>query len=158
MTWRQGKKSLIYTVSWAGYDETTDEPEENLDNCPEELNEYFNSIGGKPEPPGTPGDSKKRSVSETATPTGRGRPGANKKMKTEDTLNQVKSVNGNTSFKVPQGSWEDHIMAIDSMDRDNNGDVIAFIVWNNKQRSRHSTKLLNQKCPQKLLQFYEAHL
>lgn len=155
------KPKLKYTVKWVGYDETTGEPEENLDNCPEELETYFKSIGGKPQPPSAKqASTKKRPASENATSTtSRGRPaaGANKKQKTEANSSQVQNEDG-TTWKAPSGSWETHIMAIDSMIRDDNGELIAFVIWNNSQKSRHPTKLLNFRCPQKMLQFYEAHL
>ena len=155
----KGKKKLVYIVKWVGWDDTTDEPEDNLDNCPDELATYFKSIGGKPEPPSTPGANKKRAAQETLTPqsTSRGRPGASKKAKKDDDRNLVDTVGGD-QWKAPEGSWESEVMAVDSMTRESNGEIIVYLVWNNKKKTRHSTKLLNHKCPQKLLAFYEAHL
>ncbi|KAL9085872.1 MAG: hypothetical protein Q9159_004478 [Coniocarpon cinnabarinum] len=151
----QTKPKLQYEVKWIGWEETTWEPQENLDNCPDELQEYYTAIGGKPEPPSS---AKKRPAQDSSTPTAKGRASSGKRAKTEDDLSIIRAATGENTWKAPQGSWEDHVLAVDSMTRDENGDNIAFLVWNNKHRSRHSTKLLNHKCPQKLLAFYEAHL
>ncbi|KAL9052138.1 MAG: hypothetical protein Q9162_005599 [Coniocarpon cinnabarinum] len=149
------KPKLQYEVKWIGWEETTWEPQENLDNCPDELQEYYTAIGGKPEPPSS---AKKRPAQDSSTRTAKGRAPSGKRAKTEDDLSIIRAATGENTWKAPQGSWEDHVLAVDSMTRDENGDNIAFLVWNNKHRSRHSTKLLNHKCPQKLLAFYEAHL
>ena len=147
----------MYTVKWLGWDETTEEPEVNLDNCPDELNEYFTSIGGKPEPPNAA--SRKRSATSD-TPAKKGRQSAAppaKKTKRNLKEGQIESDDG-TSWTAPAGSWEDQIINIDSLRRMDDGEIYGFIIWNNGRKSAHSTKLLNAKCPQKMLQFYEGHL
>lgn len=148
------KSKLFFEVKWAGYDETTEEPEENVDGCKDELESYYKSIGGKPEKPGkvkTPAGSK-RGRSATGNGTDSGADSSRSKRARSSAENEEKA------FKAPAGSWEDELIGIETVIRSENGDLQAYVEWNNGRKSKHPTRLLNYKCPQQMLRFYECHL
>ncbi|KAI9666038.1 MAG: hypothetical protein M1821_003973 [Bathelium mastoideum] len=164
--------TLHLQVKWLGYEKKSDrtwEPEEHLDGASEALQDYFESIGGRPQPGDDPKSKKgkrKQSVAaspaETKTGSGRGR----KKMKVEN--GDVEDDAGHKGKKEskwmpPKGTWEHDVMNIDCIEEDVDeatGDKkrVGFVMWNNGKKSKHSLGILNSKCPQKLLAYYEQHL
>lgn len=89
---------------------------------------------------------------------------ASKKLKTES--KDVKDVsmleNGKDTddkkFVVPKGSWEDEIVSISTVERLPDGSLQSLVHWRHGHTSHHKNIVLNVRCPQKMLQFYEAHL
>ncbi|KAL9070561.1 MAG: hypothetical protein Q9157_005765 [Trypethelium eluteriae] len=184
--------NIYFEVKWQGYEKKADrtwEPEENLDGAPEALQEYLDSIGGRPQP----GDDRKPKrgkrkqstgtpAAETKSGNGRGR----KKMKVEngDDGGLDRKGKGAQKWEPPKGTWEHEIMNIDCIEEEydvenKENKRIGFVMWNNGKKSKHSLKILNGKCPQKvrpvvrtssnevipltliaiqLLQYYEQHL
>ncbi|KAI8710901.1 Chromo domain-containing protein [Fusarium sp. LHS14.1] len=53
---------------------------------------------------------------------------------------------------------EDEIEMISACEEDDDGKLIVFLIWKNGQKTKHDTKVIYKKCPQKMLQFYEAHV
>ncbi|KAF2837536.1 hypothetical protein M501DRAFT_1006590 [Patellaria atrata CBS 101060] len=161
-------KELYYQVKWQGYnskDDMTWEPEENLETAPEALAAYFKKIGGRPVLPKKEA-KRKISTSAAATPIekekgGRGR----KKMKRESSGSATSEAppKFKREWQPPKGSWENEVMAIDTVEEKpdpTTGEKTrhAYIVWNNGNKSVHRLATINQKCPQKMLQYYEQHL
>ena len=171
-------------MKWVGYDETTWEIEENLDGCPEELDDYFKKFGGKPQfdgkaGKGTPKSTSKRSgdapgfqtsakrrlsSTDAGSPAGSSHRGR-KKTKTVDGEEKgaggitIHDMDGERSWKAPPGSWENEIISVDTVERsEGDGQLYAFIVWRSGKKSKHQTRVLHSKCPHRMLQFYEAHL
>jgi len=152
------------------------------DNCPDELDAYFKSIGGKPqfkakeklakEKPTPVSSAKKRKLAddspsatpEASTPAtdGRGR-------KRKQTANDTPAADANGSEKnakldendegnFPAGSWEHEVKSIDTLERGEDGKLWAFILWNDGRHTKHFSETLKRKCPLKMIDFYEAHL
>ncbi|KAG6996361.1 Chromatin-associated protein swi6 [Fusarium oxysporum f. sp. conglutinans] len=61
-------------------------------------------------------------------------------------------------WSPPSGSWEDEIEKIDACEEDENGKLIVYLIWKNGQKTNHGTQIIYEKCPQKMLQFYEEHV
>ncbi len=56
-------------------------------------------------------------------------------------------------WQPPSGSWEEHIIQIDTMERgsaEEGGKLFAYVVWNTMARSRHAAEVVYAKCPQKV--------
>lgn len=114
------------------------------------LKAYWAKIGGKPEAkPKTPAKkgNKRKSLAQhtpeadaTSTTKRRGR----KSIKTAD------EPDGDKMPTLPEGSWEDHIEAIESVE-ERAGGLMFYVVWNNGSRTEHSSQQCRQKCPQKVI-------
>ena len=127
----------------------------------EVVEEYFDRLGGRPEPDedGKPKKGKRKQSStgsavEAKGTSGRGR----KKAKVEngadddDTNGKAKSA---PKWEPPKGTWEHEIMNIDCIEEEldeatNENKRVGFVMWNNGKKSKHSLKILNGKCPQKV--------
>lgn len=137
---------------------------------------YFKQNGGKPAFDGKPGKgtpagsgyttTAKRRLSAPdsaqASPTPLQPTKGRKKVKTDDSDadgRTLQDTDTKRKFKAPVGSWEKDIVGVDTVERDSHdGELWAFIVWNNGHKSKHQTKVLNAKCPGRMLAFYEAHM
>ncbi|EMD88699.1 hypothetical protein COCC4DRAFT_60637 [Bipolaris maydis ATCC 48331] len=152
------KGVLQFDVKWEGYDDPKDrtwEAEDNMEGAVDVLNEYFSSIGGRPEPKGQkrkgrPSVSDAKAGSETPTT-------SSKRAK------PAKALKVEKAWSPPPGSWEHDVSYVDTVEemRDpKTGDLARFVylVWNNQQKTQHPLKHVYQKCPQKMLQYYESHL
>ncbi|KAH8637069.1 hypothetical protein IG631_08904 [Alternaria alternata] len=135
------------------------------------LNEYFKSIGGRPEPKGQkrkgrPSLAGRKSESETLA-------SSTKRAKADKEEKKV------AQWSPPPGSWEHDVHEIDTVEQTKNpktGELekFAYLVWNNNQKTQHPLKHVYQKCPQKvrchdyrnctainalqMLAYYESHL
>jgi chromobox protein 1 len=63
----------------------------------------------------------------------------------------------------PQGSWEndvDYVETVEQVPDPKTGEEkrYAYLVWNNDKKTQHLLSSVYQKCPQKMLQYYESHL
>ncbi|KAF3917910.1 hypothetical protein ABW20_dc0108772 [Dactylellina cionopaga] len=144
--WDEG--ILMYKVKWKGYEKKADqtwEPEDTLADVAA-LDQYLETIGGKPSR--TPGKRGRKSTNDTATPVPK--------------KNRIKQENPSAHLKEeewdpPAGNWEDEIRLIETLER-NGGDHICYVQWVNGWRSQHPLHVIYQRCPQKMLKFYESHL
>ncbi|KAI9847479.1 MAG: hypothetical protein M1837_002380 [Sclerophora amabilis] len=127
---------LHLKVKWKGYEKKADqtwEPTENLEEGAEDiLIEYYTSIGGKPEKkaagkrvrPNTPQQGEKsrkrpNSSATSITPPTTGRRGTSKR---------------------PEGSWEDLIACVDTIEKSKDGTLHAYLLWTKEaggKRTRH---------------------
>lgn len=53
-------------------------------------------------------------------------------------------------WKPPAGSWEDDVDTIDACHDEHSGKLIVYLTWKNGQKTQHETKVIYQRCPQKV--------
>ncbi|MCJ1301715.1 hypothetical protein MMC08_004516 [Hypocenomyce scalaris] len=175
-------RQVRYEIKWKGYEkksERTWEVEENLTGARELLQEYWEQIGGKPTAvlntkkrgrqstggSATPDTSKKQ---KTARKTDR-KSGDGKKLRQSfPDVSLVGTEAPEDDWKPPDGSWEDHIQTVETVEKDDDDNLWAYVVWNQRTsegkflRSRHPAdkgeRSCYEKCPKKMLQFYQRHL
>ncbi|CAO1621149.1 unnamed protein product [Sympodiomycopsis kandeliae] len=58
----------------------------------------------------------------------------------------------------PMKSWEDVVKQVSTLERTDDGQLLAYLDFSNGATLIYPTSIANKKCPQKLLEFYEAHL
>lgn len=80
-------------------------------------------------------------------------------------------ANGDSEeFKPPIGSWEDSISRVAAILEEEEEPIglkksvkdttvlLGLLEWNNGKKTQHKMSILRQKCPQRLLDYYENHL
>ncbi|EAT79442.2 hypothetical protein SNOG_13115 [Parastagonospora nodorum SN15] len=150
--WVTNQGELVFNVKWQGYDDPKDqtwEPEANMAGAIDVMNEYFDELGGRPEPKG-PGKRK-------------GRPSGANKSGSGTPASTAKRVKQDREWSPPHGSWEDDVDYIDTVEekvdpRTGELSKFAYLVWKNDKKTQHPLKHIYQKCPQKMLLYYESHL
>lgn len=163
--------TLIYQVKWQGFEKVADrtwEPEANLEGL-NALEEYKkdNGVTVKPKPKGR-GKRKSTAMEETpvSTPQSTISKRGNKRAKLNGLAQLEKGEAEPGPRKLPEGSWEEHVLAIDTIEEVPYVDKLknaarklaAYIVWDDGRKSQHPLTLIRQKCPQRLLDYYEEHL
>ncbi|KAJ0132841.1 hypothetical protein HZ326_24095 [Fusarium oxysporum f. sp. albedinis] len=133
---------LKFLVEWLGYEKRkywTWEPENNLRISGDQiLDEYYATIGGEDQ------IFKRLGRIPKTKRTGR------------STRRRISSISGE-QWTPPPGSWEEYI-EIDDCQGDNDGNLIVYLTWKNGQRTKHGTQVIYEKCPQKMLRYYENHI
>ncbi|KAI1208586.1 heterochromatin protein one [Annulohypoxylon truncatum] len=149
-----------FKVKWEGYEKKSDqtwEDDENLkENASDVLEEYLKSVGGREkilEDAKTALKTKKRGRPASGTPTN----GAKRRRNGDHPDSATPPASGK-AWRVPVGSWEDEVESIDACHDENTGKLIVYLTWKNGQKTQHDTKVVYQRCPQKMLQFYERHV
>ncbi|KAK3331991.1 hypothetical protein B0T19DRAFT_438871 [Cercophora scortea] len=157
------KGTPLFEVKWEGYEKKSDrtwEPEENLrENASLVLDEYFSNIGGRDklfEAVNALSKKKRGRPSTSGTPTTNG-----KRIK----KNGDHPVDGEAplsaraaAWKPPAGSWEDHIAQLDACEDEDTHKLMVYLTWKNGHKTQHETSVIYNRCPQKMLQFYEKHV
>ena len=110
------------------------------------LNEYFEEIGGRPE-----GTKKRKGRKSAAAESDAAKPVTNKRLKKEK------------EWSPPPGSWEDEVSYVDTVEEQKDPQTgtkkrYAYLVWVNQKKTQHPLPNVYQKCPQKMLEYYESHL
>ncbi|KAL1966967.1 hypothetical protein VTN77DRAFT_3711 [Rasamsonia byssochlamydoides] len=151
--------SLYLNVKWKGYDDPADqtlEPEENLlEGAKEAVEEYFESLGGRPQPPEKP--TKKRK-SMAATPESAG---AKRGRKSRGATNGTKTPEyAEIPTWMPDSkNWDREVTKVETIMRDpETGNLMVYLQWQNGKKSRVSIDQCYEKIPMKMLKFYEEHL
>ncbi|KAL7276906.1 hypothetical protein RUND412_000098 [Rhizina undulata] len=184
-------KTLKLHVKWKGYEKKSDmtwEPEDNLAGASEVLEEYYKAIGGRPTytaPTGKRGRVSGVSGATPVTASGnkRARTLANARNGVDSPVPAPSPVSApapahEEKSRLPSGSWEDEIVAIDTIEKTDKG-LICYVQWNGGKKTQHEIHTLYTKCPQKvslrivpkstssdtdfvlnsqMLHFYEQHL
>ncbi|KAI0477180.1 heterochromatin protein one [Xylariaceae sp. FL0804] len=154
--------SLKFKVKWEGYEKKADqtwEDEENLrENAAEVLDDYLSKQGGRDkivEQAEAGLKSKKRGRPSTGTPTN----GTKRRRNGDHPADSTPPASGNArAWKPPAGTWEDEIESIDACHDENTSKLMVYLTWKNGHKTQHDTKVIYQRCPQKMLQFYERHV
>jgi hypothetical protein len=119
------------------------------------LNDYLASVGGR---------DKIVGESQTALKTKkRGRPSAGgtpangtKRRRNDDHPASATPPASTRAWKPPQGSWEDDVESIDACHDEHTGKLMVYLTWKNGQKTQHDTKVIYQRCPQKVCKSPEA--
>lgn len=157
--------------------ERTWEPEENLlylcpsglygmtnnrrETASKVLNEYLAAHGGKDaimaayeekkatrlDPAGKRG--KKRGRQPSGTPNINGTSKRAKKNSIHPRSTSPPASADRADFKVPTGSWEEHVINIDACEG-KNGKVNVFLTWKGGEKSQHTLNQVYKRCPQKV--------
>ncbi|KAK4155718.1 hypothetical protein C8A00DRAFT_31471 [Chaetomidium leptoderma] len=159
------KGTPLYEVKWEGYEKKSDrtwEPEENLvDNASEALNEYLESIGGREkllDDSANALKSKKRGRASTSASTPQASGKRSKRNGDHPADSEPPLSTKEATWKPPPGSWEDHIANLDACEDEESGKLMVYLSWKNGHKTQHTTSVIYQRCPQKMLQFYERHV
>lgn len=176
---------MRYQVKWKGYEkksERTWETEDNFVGARDILEAYWQKLGGKPASNSSKAVSKKRARksaggSETpdSTVVKKQRKSGSRKSKDASAMDDEKTPEpptgftdvGNDNWKAPKpssGAWDNHVQTVDTIEKDDQGELWAYLVWNDKNddgrfyRSKARLTTCNKACPQRMLQFYEKHV
>ncbi|KAL4753885.1 hypothetical protein BDW72DRAFT_4167 [Aspergillus terricola var. indicus] len=161
----KGDGTLLFQVKWQGYDDPKDEtlePEENLEGAQEILEEYFKLIGGRPEKPSkkrkSAGRPPKAASVDKPEPKRRRRSRAADTEETNTSEERGKAKESVAPDWVPKSkNWENEVKTVDTIVREDGG-LVAYLHWNNGKKSKVSIETCYDKCPRKMLKFYEQHL
>jgi chromobox protein 1 len=115
------------------------------------LETYYDSIGGRDFIMRGGGKAKRGRPSQ-----GKSTPPA-KRAKAERATGATTAAKADKPYVYPSGSWEEHVRNVETLERTNEGDYI-FLAWNDGHMSKHPKAMVYKRCPQKMLQFYEAHM
>lgn len=129
----------------------------------ESLRAYWKRIGGKPTKGAGKSSSRKRKAADA--PKNASQVAKRGKSETPE-LSARKKRGGNKvardEFKLPKGSWEDQVASIDTIEEvyDERGVMqrFVYVMWDSGNKTRHQLATVNDKCPQKMLRYYESHL
>jgi len=143
-----GMKEWKYQIKWKGFDDPGDitwEPESHCVNAPEVIEQYWARQGGRQEFVFVEDVKRRKRKSEAITPKKRGR----KSLGSSD-----------EEWKVPLylPSWENEIRCIDTLERDKDNQLLAYIAWPNGRRTKHNVQLIYDKCPRRMCIWYEDKL
>lgn len=71
---------------------------------------------------------------------------------------QEKEKEGQAPDWMPKSkNWEKEVKAVDTIVREGDG-LVAYLHWNNDKKSKVSIETCYERCPHKMLKFYEQHL
>lgn len=106
------------------------------------MDEYFDKIGGRPEPKDTKG--QKRKARPSAVTSEAGTPASLAKRPKQE-----------RQWSPPPGSWENDVSHIDTVEqsedpKDGQLKKHAYLVWNNQRKTQHPLAHVYMKCPQKV--------
>ncbi|KAK5679821.1 hypothetical protein LTS10_007769 [Elasticomyces elasticus] len=170
------KGNVIYQIKWLGYENDEDltwEPIENLDGAKEILRLYHKKIGGPPEPKSIKKGKGKRGASDAFAADSPAPTSSKKKGRKSNGAAATESEEpAQKTRELPVGSWDDHVLRVTSIIEEvapvkgtgkgtkETKQLIGLLEWKDKEVSKtsHKMKVLRQKVPQRLLDYYELHL
>ncbi|KAK1827708.1 putative heterochromatin factor HP1 [Podospora conica] len=151
-----------FEIKWVGYEKKSDrtwEPEENLVDASLILTEYLESIGGREQlyaDNAAALKTKKRGRASTGATAQAGK--RSRKNGDHPSDGEPPATARAATWKPPAGSWEDHIAQLDACEDEETGKLMVYLTWKNGHKTQHETSIIYQRCPQKMLQFYERHV
>ena len=119
------------------------------------LADYHKGLGGKPDPQLKGKKSKQSLRQEEASPADSPAPAAKRQ----------KRNGGFEREEIPEESWtpnkedwEPLVNRIDTVEKDETGQLLAYIMFNNGKKTKVSMDKVYRHCPRPMLKFYENHL
>ena len=130
------------------------------------LAKYHHKIGGAPQPPGKANDLKKKASRKSlrdgagsTTEDSPAPPSKRQKRSKQEDSDEADEEAAFGAWEPKTNNWESDVSAITTVERDEKGgDLFIFVVFKNGKKSRIKNGKIRKTCPQKLLDFYEAHL
>lgn len=131
------------------------------------VNEYHDKIGGAPISGTAEASGSKRKSAATKSnkrtlaalfDSPSIQPNANKRAKANGTKE--------AAFVLPSGSWEDQVLRVHTVLEEDDPNalkkggrtLLGLVEWEGQRKTQHPLHVLRRRCPQKLLDYYEAHL
>lgn len=148
-------------MKWKGYDNPEDEtmePEDNLlEGAKDLLDEYYHLQGGRPEPPAP---KKRKSIGDAKATPQKTEQKRRRKSRASEEPKPADSKDQDVPDWVPKTkSWENEVVTVDTILREpETGMLFAYLHWKNGKKSKVSIETCYEKCPLKMLKFYEQHL
>ncbi|PKY03202.1 hypothetical protein P168DRAFT_305522 [Aspergillus campestris IBT 28561] len=155
--------ALLLLVKWKDYEDPADrtyEPEENLEGAKDAVDEYYRKLGGRPQKP----EPKKRKSMGGRPPKSAAvkqeKPEPKRQRKSRGAVEDEPAENNDTPNWMPKSkNWEKEVKSVETILRDAETDgLVAFLLWENGKKSKVSIEMCYDRCPRKMLQFYESHL
>lgn len=141
---------MKFEVKWEGYNKKADRTWESKENLTENANDileaYLEAHGGEEK---ILEDSEKGIKGKKRGRPPAGAAAAGKRRKADHPGNSTPPVSTKV-WKPPAGSWEDDVDTIDACHDENSGKLIVYLTWKNGQKTQHETKVIYQRCPQKV--------
>lgn len=75
----------------------------------------------------------------------------------EEKKPEIKKEDQAPDWMPKSKNWEKEVKVVDTIVRENDG-LVAYLHWNNDKKSKVSIETCYEKCPRKMLEFYEKHL
>ncbi|KAJ5940090.1 hypothetical protein N7516_000258 [Penicillium verrucosum] len=166
--------TLKLLVKWKGYDKledhTWEEEEGLLDGAGDIVTAYYKKIGGRPKKDGekpaaakpgrkrkSMGDSK---AAKTPAPAATEAKRQRRKSAPKETSKQASpSSDENGVSWLPKGkNWDKDVKEVDTIVREGDAGLMAWLEFNNGHKAKLSVQACYEKCPLKMLKFYESHL
>jgi chromobox protein 1 len=111
----------------------------------EVVEEYYATLGGRPQKPAT---GRKRKSVGAAKPTAEKLvPKRQRKSKGAGDTESPHEVDL-SALAIQANTWEDDVQKVDTITRDPNGSLVAYLVWKTGGKTRVSIETCYQKCPQ----------
>ncbi|KAJ5467209.1 hypothetical protein N7475_004961 [Penicillium sp. IBT 31633x] len=168
--------TLKLLVKWKGYesvsDRTWEEEEGLMEGAGDIVNAYYKKVGGRPKKPeekptpAKPGRKRKSmGESKTATPTPAPVATEAKRQRRKSAPKETKVAQDSPSSEengvewLPKGkNWDKDVKAVDTIVREDDEGLMAWLEFNNGHRAKVALQACYEKCPLKMLKFYESHL
>ncbi|KAJ5189413.1 Chromo domain/shadow [Penicillium cf. griseofulvum] len=132
---------------------------------------YYKSIGGRPTKPekkpaaAKPGRKRKSMGDSKATPPAPASAASEakrqrRKSAPKATIKQAPSESEENGAQwLPKGkNWDADVKEVDTIVREGDAGLMAWLEFNNGRKAKLSVQACYEKCPLKMLKFYESHL
>jgi chromobox protein 1 len=119
------------------------------------LADYHKSIGGAPSTNLKKTKSKqslRRQASADESPA------PSKRQKRNGTKEAPAEVDANETWTPTREDWEPLVVRIDTVEREESGQLLAYILFNNGKKTKVGMDKVYRHCPRPMLKFYENHL
>ncbi|EHY58205.1 hypothetical protein ABEF92_005787 [Exophiala dermatitidis] len=148
-----------YLIKWLGYEESenTYEPEENLlPHAAKILASYHTALGGPPTAKNVRKSKSKQSLRRRSTAS---------ESPARASKRQKRSNGEGADPQQPEGDWlpsqkdwEPLIDVVDTVEKNEAGQLVAYIKFKNGNKTKVTMDKVYQHCPKAMLKFYEDHL